>query len=86
MGSKRRAMSNPYSSAEYKRNRKAILEGSNNTCHYCNGYANTADHIVPVSHGGGHDISNLLPACGRCNSSRQDKTLMRLRYWNKNYV
>lgn len=79
-------MSNPYSSAEYKRNRKITLETNNYLCHYCNGEANTADHIVPVSKGGGHELSNLLPACTRCNSSRQAKTLMRMRYWNKRYV
>lgn len=78
-------MTNHYSSAEYKRNRLAILEGSNYTCHYCNGQANTADHIIPVSHGGGHEITNLLPACTKCNSSRQDKTLKRMGYWNKRY-
>ena len=78
-------MSNPYASAEYKRNRKIILEQSQYTCHYCNGPANTADHILPVSKGGGHERENLLPACVKCNSSRQDKTLMRMRYWNKAY-
>jgi 5-methylcytosine-specific restriction endonuclease McrA len=78
-------MSNPYGSAEYKRNRKIILEASNYTCHYCNGPANTADHIRPVSQGGGHEIENLLPACTNCNSTRQDRTMVRLRYWNKRY-
>jgi 5-methylcytosine-specific restriction endonuclease McrA len=76
---------NPYSSAEYKKNRKIILENSQYTCHYCNAPANTADHIIPVSKGGGHELSNLLPACTKCNSSRQDRTLIRLGYWNKRY-
>lgn len=75
-----------YSSPEYKKNRKIILEAANYLCHYCNADANTADHIIPVSKGGGHEISNLLPACGRCNSTRQDRTLVRLRYWNKKYA
>ena len=77
---------NPYSSAEYKKNRLLTLEGSNYTCHYCNNPATTADHILPVSKGGGHELSNLLPACVRCNSGRQDKTLIRLRYFNKRYI
>ncbi len=77
---------NPYSSTEYKKNRLLTLEGSNYTCHYCNAPATTADHILPVSKGGGHELSNLLPACVRCNSGRQDKTLIRLRYFNKRYV
>jgi len=80
-------MGSPYSSAEYKRNRKIVLEAAQWTCHYCNGVANTADHIIPVSSGiVDNSLSNLLPACTRCNSGRQDKTLMRLRYWNKRYV
>lgn len=77
---------NPYSSAEYKRNRKEILEASGYTCHYCGNPANTADHIIPVSKGGGHEKSNLLPACTNCNSGRGNKTLLRLRYWNKRYA
>jgi 5-methylcytosine-specific restriction endonuclease McrA len=77
--------SNPYASAEYKRNRKIVLDAANWTCHYCSNPATTADHIVPVSKGGGHEVSNLLPACVKCNSGRQDKTLMRMRYWNKRY-
>lgn len=79
-------MGSPYATAEYKRNRKIVLEASQWTCHYCNGVANTADHIIPVSKNGTNEVSNLLPACTRCNSSRQDKVLVRLRYWNKRYA
>ena len=77
---------NPYSSAEYKRNRKIILESSQHTCHYCNGVATTADHIIPINSGViDHSLSNLLPACVKCNTTRKDKTLVRLPYWNKRY-
>jgi 5-methylcytosine-specific restriction endonuclease McrA len=77
---------NPYSSAEYKRNRKIVLEQSQYTCHYCNGVATTADHIVPISSGiEDHSLSNLLPCCITCNSTRKNKTLVRLPYWNKRY-
>jgi 5-methylcytosine-specific restriction endonuclease McrA len=78
-------MSSPYATAEYKRNRKIVLEQSQYTCHYCNGPANTADHILPVSKGGGNELSNLLPACINCNSTRKAKTMVRLQYWNKRY-
>jgi 5-methylcytosine-specific restriction endonuclease McrA len=78
-------MPSPYSSTEYKKNRKITLEQNSYLCHYCNGPANTADHIVPVSQGGGHELSNLLPACISCNSTRQDKTMVRLKYWNRRY-
>jgi 5-methylcytosine-specific restriction endonuclease McrA len=80
-------MKSPYSSAEYKRNRNIVLEASQWTCHYCNGVANTADHIIPISSGiVNHSLDNLLPACTKCNSSKNGKTLIRLRYWNKRYA
>lgn len=78
-------MSN-YNSAEYKRNRKITLEQSGYICHYCNAPANTADHIIPRSQGGSDELSNLLPACHQCNSTRQDRTMVRLRYWNPRYA
>jgi len=30
----------------------------------------TIDHLVPQILGGGHEMSNLVPSCGRCNYSR----------------
>jgi hypothetical protein len=38
-------------------------------CYRCGGYANSVDHVVPVALGGTHALSNLRPACSRCNSS-----------------
>lgn len=75
-----------YSSTEYKRNRKIVLEAAQWTCHYCKGPANEADHIIPVSFGGGHEVSNLLPACKLCNGTRRNEMLKRLPYWNRKYV
>lgn len=80
-----RMSKNPYASAEYKRNRKIVLEAAHYQCHYCANDANTADHIIPVSMGGTHEISNLLPACTSCNSTRKNKVLHRMRYWNKRF-
>jgi hypothetical protein len=39
-------------------------------------YANhlTIDHVKPVDAGGTNDATNLITACHRCNSSRQNKT------------
>lgn len=50
--------------------RKAVFEAWDNCCGYCGKTANTLDHIVPVSHGGISETSNLLPACSPCNSKK----------------
>ncbi|NBV43188.1 HNH endonuclease [bacterium] len=74
-----------YNDPLYKKNRAIVLEASGYTCHYCRGPANTADHIIPVSFGGGNEIDNLLPSCLSCNSSRKNKSMVRLKYWNRKY-
>lgn len=44
-------------------------------CVYCGDPADTLDHVVPLTRGGEHSISNLVPACRPCNSSKHDKLL-----------
>lgn len=56
--------------AEYRAERERILAGDP-PCHWCGApHADTADHVVPVSAGGGHR-GNLVPACADCNLRRQ---------------
>ena len=45
-----------------------------NCCAYC-GCAGDMEieHVVPISRGGAHDISNIVPACAPCNSSKSAK-------------
>lgn len=58
-------------------------EDGGRMCHYCdrptprpgtkNGYGTHFDHIVPVSHGGKHDKSNLVVCCKRCNTEKGNR-------------
>jgi len=57
----------PYQDPQYRRNRRAIIDLP---CVRCGTQpAGTADHIIPIARGGGHEIENLRPMCGRCNSA-----------------
>jgi len=47
-------------------------------CIYCNGYAETWDHLVGLVKKGelrgyGHQIGNLVPCCKQCNSKKASK-------------
>jgi 5-methylcytosine-specific restriction endonuclease McrA len=43
-------------------------------CGYCGMRANTVDHVVPQSRGGGTTWENTILACGSCNSRKRDRT------------
>ena len=53
----------------WRKIRLQVFAAKGRTCWRCGAYANSVDHLVPVALGGTHDLSNLLPACSRCNSS-----------------
>lgn len=55
----------------------AVFESFDWHCAYCGKKPNilTVDHVVPRSTGGTNDISNLLPACSRCNGRKGAKSL-----------
>ena len=63
------------SAAEYKHNRKLILQDKPN-CYWCNQrQATTADHLIEIdrwdhTQPGINALDNLVPACKQCNSSR----------------
>jgi 5-methylcytosine-specific restriction endonuclease McrA len=45
-------------------------------CGYCRrACAQTMDHVVPIARGGIHELSNLRPACRRCNSGKRDRLI-----------
>jgi len=51
-----------------------VLRRDNHTCRYCGAAAPdvklTVDHVVPVALGGSDEPSNLVTACGPCNSGK----------------
>ncbi len=56
----------------------AKWEANHHSCAYCLATLNaaevTADHIVPLSKGGGDGIENIAPACRRCNQRKHVKS------------
>jgi 5-methylcytosine-specific restriction endonuclease McrA len=53
-----------------------LLKEHNYTCYYCKEQVEplTQDHCVPLSRGGNHTKSNIVPACGFCNNQKNNKT------------
>jgi 5-methylcytosine-specific restriction endonuclease McrA len=64
--------------------RKAVFVRDNYRCQYCGDKAENVDHVVPRSRGGGHTWDNVVAACRRCNSRKENRTLsdagMRLKH------
>lgn len=54
----------------------AILDYYNHKCAYCLKSVEklTMDHVIPLSRGGRHCPSNVVPACKSCNFSKGAKT------------
>lgn len=53
---------------------KRVYELHGTNCHYCGrAEVRTVDHIVPKSKGGSDRMSNLVPCCRRCNTSKGTK-------------
>lgn len=64
---------------------KTLVAQYDHRCAYCKEQKPlTRDHIVALSRGGTNDISNILPACLSCNSSKGTKTLDEWRQVCKN--
>lgn len=60
----------------FKALRKKLLEKDPH-CKYCRKFltleTSTADHVIPRSKGGKHDLSNVVLACPECNQKKADK-------------
>ena len=53
--------------------RARIYKLFNNKCAYCGAPATTDDHVIALSQGGTDTPANIVPACNRCNCSKQSK-------------
>lgn len=55
--------------------RSGVLTRDKRHCAYCNGRADSIDHIVPVSRGGAErSWLNTVAACMPCNQAKADRT------------
>jgi 5-methylcytosine-specific restriction endonuclease McrA len=65
-------------------NRRGVFARDGHRCQYCDGAAESIDHVVPRSRGGGHTWDNVVAACRSCNVRKRDRllteTTMRLRH------
>ena len=55
--------------------RRGVLDRDRHRCGYCDGRANTVDHLLPVSRGGAsRSWLNTVSACVPCNQAKADRT------------
>ena len=54
---------------------KARLSMFGNHCWMCGGPFEEIDHVIPLSKGGLHTLSNLRPSCIKCNRSKGTKII-----------
>jgi 5-methylcytosine-specific restriction endonuclease McrA len=53
---------------------KSAIKARDKACVYCGGKAETVDHVIPRSRGGGLTWENAVAACVRCNHRKADRT------------
>lgn len=56
----------------------AIKESFGHRCAYClrDGLRLTQDHVVALSKGGAHDVTNIVPACKPCNTRKRERGVL----------
>ena len=55
--------------------RRAVFARDGWTCQYCGAPAENLDHVLPRSRGGAHAWDNVVAACRRCNSRKENRLI-----------
>ncbi|MCL2535114.1 MAG: HNH endonuclease [Nocardiaceae bacterium] len=58
--------------------RAALMHRDRFRCGYCGEKAETIDHVIPRSRGGGHTWENCVACCAPCNHRKADRLLTEL--------
>lgn len=53
--------------------RRAVFGRDGHRCQYCGAQAESIDHVLPRSRGGGHTWDNVVACCRRCNVRKGDR-------------
>jgi 5-methylcytosine-specific restriction endonuclease McrA len=53
--------------------RRAVFARDGWVCQYCGSAAENVDHVLPKSRGGLHTWENVVAACRRCNSRKENR-------------
>ncbi len=53
--------------------RRAVFARDGWVCQYCGAPAENVDHVLPKSRGGKHSWENVVAACRRCNSRKENR-------------
>jgi len=53
--------------------RRAVFARDGWVCQYCGRTAENVDHVIPRSLGGTHTWDNVVAACRRCNSRKENR-------------
>ena len=54
-------------------NRRTVFARDGSRCQYCGSAAENLDHVIPRSKGGPHTWENVVAACRRCNTRKEDR-------------
>lgn len=54
-------------------NRRTVFARDGSRCQYCGRAAENLDHVIPRSRGGPHTWENVVAACRRCNTRKEDR-------------